>query len=83
MAGDGEDIRVQLRVYGHLVWYLDEDDSRKVNLSAGVDAGDLMRISGVPTAEVSAIMINGRRAGTEVTLRDGDCVEFIPVLSGG
>ncbi len=76
-------MRVHLRVYGHLMWYLDEDEARWVELPQGATVQDLISAVQVPPAEVSVVTIGGRQQTPDTRLRDGDEVELVPVLSGG
>ncbi len=46
-------------------------------------AGDLADRLGLPRAEIKIVMLNGRRAGLEAEVRDGDRVSFFPAVGGG
>jgi len=45
--------------------------------------GELLDERGVPRAEAALLCVNGRRAGPEAPLHEGDEIRAFPLLGGG
>lgn len=48
-----------------------------------VSAGELAEKIGLPLHEIKIVMRNGRRAGLEDVILDGDRVGYFPAVGGG
>jgi molybdopterin converting factor small subunit len=49
----------------------------------GATIEDVMDILNLPKREIRLIVLNGKAAKKEATLKDGDTVEFFPIICGG
>ncbi len=48
-----------------------------------VSIGALAEKIGLPMAEIKIVMLNGRHATLEQTVKDGDRVSYFPAVGGG
>lgn len=48
-----------------------------------VSTGALAEKIGLPLSEIKIIMLNGRHAGPDQTVNDGDRVSYFPAVGGG
>ena len=54
-----------------------------VEWNGPVSAGELAEKIGLPLREIKIVMRNGRHAGLEETIADGDRVGYFPAVGGG
>jgi len=54
-----------------------------VEVPDGTKVSDLLSRFGVPDKESLMILVNGRDAGPDRVLRDGDIVAIFPAVAGG
>lgn len=54
-----------------------------MELDAPVSAGELADRLNLPRGEIRIIMINGRHAGFEQMVKDGDRIGYFPAVGGG
>jgi sulfur carrier protein ThiS len=57
--------------------------AREVKLPSGAEVGDLLEYLGVSRNDVGVIVINGKDAGFDRPLTDGDRVTLISHIYGG
>ncbi len=57
--------------------------NKKIDLPEGTTAGEIIRQLNIPPKDVALIMINGKHAKTESTLRANDVVALFPFMAGG
>lgn len=77
-------IRVTVTLQGHLPWYAPEEDARhSLGLPAGSTAASVIQALGVPHTEVLGFSVCGKMVSADHRLEHRDCVEVIPVVSGG
>lgn len=48
-----------------------------------VSAGELAAKIGLPVKEIKIVMLNGRHAGLEQIINDGDRISYFPAVGGG
>lgn len=77
-------MRVEVKLLGHLLWFRQDRKSPFVaELADGSSVRDLASSLGLPQAEIWLVAVNGDQVSQEHLLKDGDRVDFIPVVSGG
>lgn len=84
MCEDSGLIRVFVMLHGHLPWYAPgEEAGHCLKLPVGSTAASALEALGVPRTEVLAFTVGGRQVRDDHRLGHRDCVEVIPVVSGG
>lgn len=58
-------------------------DSADLDLKEGSDVRAALREIGVPEKEAHVIFLNGKHAGPDAALRDGDTLSVFPLIGGG
>lgn len=61
----------------------DRFDEKDLELTDGVTAGEIINRIGIPSTEVTLILINGRHSVHEAKLVDGDILALFPPIGGG
>jgi sulfur carrier protein ThiS len=81
MAGD----TISVRMHGHLARYAGEKTSAfPVPVGSGVTLAELVRRFGIPPAEISMIVVNGRtESRLDTPLQPGDEVRIFGLVGGG
>lgn len=51
--------------------------------ASGTTVADMIGELGIPEREVTLVFINGRHAGNETELKDGDTLALFPPIGGG
>lgn len=55
----------------------------ELEVPGGSSAEDVLNILKLPKQEIRLIVINGKAAKKETELKEGDKVEFFPIICGG
>ncbi len=79
-------MKVRLKLFATYRRYLPPDSSGNaldLTVPPGARVGDLLAQVGVPERESLVILVNGRDAGPERVLQEGDAVAVFPALAGG
>ncbi len=74
-------MQIEVRLFAGLRKYA--EDKSRIELEDGADVRDFMERIGVPADEVAIILVNGRHAGQDRLLQDGEAVFLFPPLAGG
>ena len=74
-------MEIQVRLFASLRKYKNEKDM--IELEEGARVSDFLKRIGVPPSEVAIILVNGRHAAQDRTLRDGETVSLFPAIAGG
>jgi len=54
-----------------------------VKLDKQVTAGDLLKQIGIKKPEYALVIINGKALPKSTPVKDGDCIEVLPIFEGG
>ncbi len=77
-------MRIKVKTYAELQRYNPEKgEDFLLELEEGSKVKDLMQALRLPDHQVTLILKNGRKAGEEDPLAEGDSVFFYPVIGGG
>lgn len=77
-------MRVEVRLLGHLLWFRQDRKSPFVaDIADGSSVFELASSLGLPQAEIWLAAVNADQVSQEYLLKDGDRVDFVPVVSGG
>lgn len=74
-------MEIEVRLFAGLRKYRNEKNT--VKIEEGASVGDFIEKMGIPPAEVAIILVNGRHAGRDQALHDGETVSLFPALAGG
>lgn len=74
-------MEIQVRLFASLRKY--KNETNKIELQEGARVADFLKRIGVPPSEVAIILVNGRHAAQDRTLRDGETVSLFPAIAGG
>jgi molybdopterin converting factor small subunit len=58
-------------------------DDRRWEVADGADAGQVLEMLSLPADEALVLLINGRHAERNQTLKDGDILHIFPPIAGG
>ncbi len=75
------DMHVTVKLFATL--RKDRFDEKDLELPHEVTAGEVIDRIGIPPTEVTLIFINGRHAGPEAKLAQGDTLALFPPIGGG
>lgn len=73
---------IQLKLYATLVRFK-PDDADRYGVSVDTTVDRLIDRLALPREEVKLVFINGRKAGPDTVLDDGDRVGIFPPVGGG
>ncbi len=79
-------MKVRLKLFAVFRRYLPpgtQGSACEVEVPENAAVGDLLSRFGVPQKEPRMILVNGRDAGADRILQDGDVVAVFPTLAGG
>ena len=79
-------MKVRLKLFAVFRRYLPpgtQGNACDVEVPDGTQVSDLLSRFGVPEKESLLILVNGRDAGLDRVLQDGDVVAVFPTLAGG
>ncbi len=77
-------MRVQVKLFAGLRKLAPEGKSPfPLDLPEGATVGELLKVLGVPEDKPKILLVNGRHAGNDQALRDGDEVSIFPPVAGG
>jgi len=79
-------MKVQVRLFATLSAFLPphaDGDSGALVIDEGATVGQVMRMLHVPADFPCLTVVNGRDAGPEQILADGDALTMFPPLAGG
>ena len=77
-------MRVQVKLFAGLRKLAPEGKSPfPLELPDGATVGDLLKTLGVPEDKPKILLVNGRHAGNEQGLSEGDEVSIFPPVAGG
>lgn len=79
-------MNVRLKLFATLRRYLPtgtQGSACEVEVPDGAQVSDLLSRFGVPEKESLMILVNGRDAGPDRVLQDGDVVAAFPTMAGG
>jgi molybdopterin converting factor small subunit len=79
-------MKVRLRLFATFRRYLPpgtQGNACDVEVPDGTQVSDLLSRFGVPEKESLLVLVNGRDAGPDRVLQDGDVVAISPTLAGG
>ena len=77
--------KIQLNLYASLSRFMPKDASSDhgLELAGETTVSEVLERFGVPLETVKMIFINGRHAGMDAVLEDGDRVGVFPPVAGG
>lgn len=77
-------MKIHLKCFAHLAKRFDCDYqmSTSKDVDDGTTIGKLIENSGVPDKDVKIIFVNGRVAGKDQALSDGDNITLVPATGG-
>lgn len=75
-------MRITIKCFATLSKYLPEN-AEAYELEDGSPVSDVVSALGVPAEELRLIFINGRAAGLETVLAEGDRLGLFPPVGGG
>jgi molybdopterin synthase sulfur carrier subunit len=79
-------MHINVRVFASLKRYLSEERAKgafDLDVPDGASLEDVVRLVGLPAAEVKVTFVNGRTEELSYLLREGDEVGIFPPLGGG
>lgn len=79
-------IKIKVRAHSYLNCHLAPDRVHRpweTRVAPGSPVVAVCGAAGLPPGDIALVTINGRRAGWETPLREGDRVEFFPRVGGG
>jgi molybdopterin synthase sulfur carrier subunit len=79
-------MRVSVKVFATLRRYLPEERANHafdLEVPDGATLEDVVRLIGLPSAEVKVTFVNGRTEALSYALREGDEVGIFPPIGGG
>jgi len=79
-------MRVEVKLFATLASYLPdagEGSSALIEVPPGTTVDQVTRRLGIPDAMPRITLVNGRDAGPEQPLHDGDALSVFPPLAGG
>jgi len=79
-------MHVNVKVFATLKRYLPEERARQafdLEVPDGASLEDVVRMIGLPAAEVKVTFVNGRTEALSLVLHEGDEVGIFPPLGGG
>jgi molybdopterin converting factor small subunit len=79
------EVQVHIHLAGHLAFYEAEKRSRlSIDLARPIPLSELLRLIGVPAAEIAIAALNGATIDSGDTLvGDGDRLDLYPPVGGG
>ena len=79
-------MKVRLKLFATFRRYLPpgaQGSACDVEVPEGTQVNDLLSRFGVPEKQSQMILVNGRDAGSDRVLQDGDVVAVFPAMAGG
>lgn len=80
-------MQVELRLLAGIKGFLGEEDRERGRSSFDVDDGEtvagLMEHAGIDKARTVVVLVNGRHAGPDRMLANGDVIAVFPPVAGG
>ena len=79
-------MKVRLKLFATFRRYLPpgtQGSACDVDVPEGAQVSDLLSRFGLPEKESRTILVNGRDAGPDWVLQDGDVVAAFPTMAGG
>jgi sulfur carrier protein ThiS len=74
--------RIRVRLFASLQKWMPDNPVDHV-VSGSTTVGEFLRERGVPANAVAIVMRNGKRAGLDAILTDGDSFDVFPLIGGG
>jgi molybdopterin converting factor small subunit len=80
-------MQVELRFLAGMKRYLREEDRgrgfSRFDVPDGVSCDGLMKLMGIDSSRTLVVLVNGRHAGPDKRLVEGDVVAVFPPVAGG
>lgn len=76
-------MKIQVSAREDLKGYTKMVENFEIEVPDGSTAEDVLRILNLPKQEIRLIVVNGRAEKKEAVLKEGDHVEFYPIICGG
>lgn len=79
-------MKIEVRLFASLVRYLPEGGgghSNTLEIPDGITLGQVVKLLRIPEEMPAIHLINGRDAGFDQAVKDGDVVSLFPPLAGG
>lgn len=83
LRGEVLEMKVTVRLAGHLGGYAGSRREVTMELPEGARAGDLVALLGIPQGEVGSLYLDGAGARVDAPLQEGSRVELFPPVAGG
>ncbi|MCB2173444.1 MoaD/ThiS family protein [archaeon] len=76
-------MRITVKIYADLREYTDGEGTISLGFAEKTRIRDITRYLKIPEKTIKIIMLNGRRAGPDAVVHDGDRVALFPPIAGG
>jgi len=78
---------IEVNVFSSLRHYLPDSENRldgnKWEVREGSRVDQILKMLNIPDEEAHIVLVNGRKAGKETVLKQGDLLHVFPLMAGG